>query len=89
MIFILFVSFLFLGSFDQSQIIDEDQFEIFSVMVGDLHGKVHSDIFQKLEWFIQHGLSISAPSIGVDVGLLPNTCQQIDALINKQEHGRE
>ena len=75
-----------LGSFDQSQIIDEDQFEIFSKLVQELHLKINSDMFNKLEWLIQHGLSTSSTSIGVDVGLLPNTCQQINDLINKQEH---
>ena len=82
-------SFLsWLGSFDQSQLIDEDQFELFSKLVQELHLKINSDMFNKLEWLIQHGLSTSSTSIGVDVGLLPNTCQQINDLINKQEHSK-
>ncbi len=77
-----------LGSFDQSQIIDENQFEIFSNLVRDLHERINSDLYNKLEWFIKHGLSTSLPSMGVDIGLLPNICQQIHDIVNKQENSR-
>ena len=76
------------GSFDQSQIIDEDQFEIFSTLVRDLHTRINSDMYHKLEWFICHGLASSTPAIGTDIGLLPNTCQQINDIINKQENSK-
>lgn len=75
-----------LGSFDQSQIIDENQFEIFSNLVEELHQRINSDIYNKLEWFIKHGLSTSLPSMGIDIGLLPNICQQIHDIVNKQEN---
>ncbi|CAF1274245.1 unnamed protein product [Adineta ricciae] len=74
------------GSFDQSQIIDDNQFEIFSNLVQDLHTRINSDTYNKLEWFIKHGLSTSLPSMGVDIGLLPTTHQQIHDLVNKQEN---
>ncbi|CAF0988996.1 unnamed protein product [Rotaria sp. Silwood1] len=74
------------GSFDQSQIIDENQFEIFSNLVRDLHRRINSDIYNKLEWFTKHNLSTSLPSMGVDIGLLPNICQQVHAIVNKQEN---
>ncbi|CAF1088478.1 unnamed protein product [Adineta steineri] len=74
------------GSFDQSQIIDENQFEFFSNLVRDLHTKINSDIYNKLEWFTKHGLSTSLPSMGVDIGLIPNTCQQIHDIVNKQDN---
>lgn len=84
---ILFVSFFHLlqGSFDQSQIIDENQFETFSNLVTDLHLRVNSDLYNKLEWFIKHALSTSLPSMGVDIGLLPNISRQVHDLVNKQE----
>ncbi|CAM4790798.1 unnamed protein product [Rotaria magnacalcarata] len=74
------------GSFDQSQIIDENQFEIFSNLVQDLHRRINSDIYNKLEWFTKHSLSTSLPSMGVDIGLLPNICQQVHDIVNKQEN---
>ncbi|CAF0864894.1 unnamed protein product [Rotaria sordida] len=74
------------GSFDQSEIIDENQFEIFSNLVRDLHKRINSDIYNKLEWFIKHSLSTSLPSMGVDIGLLPNICQQIRDIVNKKEN---
>ncbi len=80
--------YFLLGSFDQSQIIDENQFEIFSNLVRDLYTRINSDIYNKLEWFIQHGLSTSLPSMGVDIGLLSNTCQQIHDIVNKQENSK-
>lgn len=49
---------------------------------------MNSDIYNKLEWFTKHSLSTSAPSLGVDIGLLPNICQQIHNIINKQENGK-
>jgi len=87
--FLLIIFFcLVLGSFDQSQIIDENQFEIFSNLVRDLHLRINSDIYNKLEWFIKHGLSTSLPSMGVDIGLLSNICQQIHDIVNKQENSK-
>jgi hypothetical protein len=87
-LFFIEILFSFLGSFDQSQIIDENQFEIFSNLVRDLYTRINSDIYNKLEWFIQHGLSTSLPSMGVDIGLLSNTCQQIHDIVNKQENSK-
>jgi len=88
-VFLFLLKFYFLlGSFDQSQIIDENQFEIFSNLVRDLYTRINSDIYNKLEWFIQHGLSTSLPSMGVDIGLLSNICQQIHEIVNKQENSK-
>jgi hypothetical protein len=44
-------------------------------------------VYNKLQWFIQHGLSASTPSIGIDIGLTSSISQQVQQMINKQEHG--
>jgi hypothetical protein len=68
--------------------IDENQFEIFSNLIQDLHLRLNSDIYNKLEWFIKHGLSTSLPSMGIDIGLVPNISQQIYDIVNKQENSK-
>ena len=37
---------------------------------------------------MEHASSTSLPSMGADIGLLPNICQKIHDLINKQEHSK-